>query len=125
MKTADEYLAEASETFKAKNAEYGTNYLRVGAAMAAMFPDGVTLRTADDWNRMHIFLLAVVKKTRYATNWEKGGHADSVRDETVYNAMLESIDAEISGRGNDEQSREAAGKRSRNVRPTRRRLIAK
>jgi hypothetical protein len=98
MKTADKFLEEASATFRAKNAEYGTNYLRVGAAMAAMFPDGVTLKTADDWNRMHIFLLAVVKKTRYATNWEKGGHADSVRDLAVYAAMLESIDGEISER---------------------------
>jgi hypothetical protein len=98
MKTADEFLDLASVTFKAKNAEYGTNYLRVGAAMAAMFPNGVALKTADDWNRMHIFLLAVVKKTRYATNWNRGGHADSVRDLAVYAAMLESIDAEIAAR---------------------------
>jgi hypothetical protein len=50
---------------------YGNNYLNVGRAMVAMFPDGVTINSADDWNRLHIFLLGVVKLTRYANNWER------------------------------------------------------
>lgn len=98
MKKAHEILREAAQTYEERNAVYGDNYLRVGQVMQAHFPDGLHVITADDWNRLHIFLLAVVKQTRYITNWSKGGHADSVRDATVYSAMLEEIDTEINGR---------------------------
>jgi hypothetical protein len=81
-----------------RNKVYGNNYLNVGNAMAAMFPNGVTLKTPDDWNRMHIFFLGIVKQTRYCNNWNKGGHADSMHDNTVYSAMLESIDEDIRAR---------------------------
>lgn len=89
----DEILTEAAATFKARNAVYGDNYKRVGEVMVALFPNGVTLKTTHDWERMHIFLLGIVKQTRYCNNWEQGGHADSIRDNTVYSAMLESIDS--------------------------------
>lgn len=95
MKTADEFLTEAADTFKARNAVYGNNYLNVGGALAALFPLGVTLTTADDFNRFHIFMLGVVKQSRYCNNWYDTGHADSAHDNTVYSAMLESIDHEI------------------------------
>ncbi len=36
----------------------------------------------------------VAKMSRYAANWNAGGHADSLRDIAVYAAMLESLDAE-------------------------------
>lgn len=88
---ADKLLEEAAKTFREKNKVYGDNYKRVGEMMAGMFPAGVTLKTAHDWNRMHILLLCIVKLTRYAVNWEKG-HKDSVHDLAVYAAMLESID---------------------------------
>lgn len=91
VKSAAEILREAAQTYEEKNREYGDNFLRVGAAMAALFPEGVTLKTEQDWNRMHIYLLAVVKMSRYAVNWGQG-HQDSIRDATVYCAMLEMID---------------------------------
>lgn len=95
MKTADQFLSEAAATFKARNKVYGNNYLNVGGAMASLFPNGVTLKTPDDFNRFHIFMLGVVKQSRYCNNWDKGGHVDSAHDNTVYSAMLESIDNEI------------------------------
>ncbi len=98
MKTADEFLSEGAATFKARNAVYGNNYLNVGNAMAGLFPDGITLKTADDHNRFHIFMLGIVKLSRYANSFSKGGHADSSHDNTVYSAMLESIDEEIRAR---------------------------
>lgn len=101
MKTADEFLAEAAETFKARNKIYDNNYKNVGRVLAGMFPEGLVVKTADDWNRLHIFLLGVVKQTRYANNWNAGGHADSAHDNTVYSAMLESIDEEIAQRGKE------------------------
>lgn len=94
-KRADEILAEAAQTFKERNAVYGDNWKQVGDAMQALFPFGITLKTPNDWNRMHILMLTVVKWTRYVNNWELGGHADSVHDAMVYSAMLEAIDAGI------------------------------
>jgi hypothetical protein len=62
--------------------------------MLAMFPDGIELKTYEDWMRMQFVMLDVVKSTRYAQNFKNGGHADSVHDKIVYAAMLESTDAE-------------------------------
>lgn len=98
MKKAHDILREAAKTYEERNAVYGDNYIRVGQVMQAHFPDGLTVVSADDWNRLHIFLLGVVKDTRYVTNWSKSGHADSCRDATVYSAMLEEIDTEIASR---------------------------
>jgi hypothetical protein len=91
-RTAADILQEASDTYRERNAVYGDNFLRVGKMMEAMFPNGLTIKTAKDWNRIHMLLLTVIKQSRYATNWDKGGHQDSVRDATVYCAMLEMID---------------------------------
>lgn len=63
--------------------------------MAALFPDGVKLETKEDHNRFHIFMLVLVKLSRYCVNWEQGGHQDSIHDAAVYCAMLESIDEGI------------------------------
>lgn len=98
MKKAHHILREAAQTYEERNKVYGDNYIRVGEVMQAHFPNGLHVVTSDDWNRLHIFLLGVVKDTRYVTNWNAGGHADSIRDRTVYSAMLEEIDTEITSR---------------------------
>lgn len=92
---ANEILREAALTYEERNKVYGDNYKVVGKVMAALFPSGILLKSADDHNRFHIFMLSIVKLTRYVQNWDKGGHQDSIRDNTVYSAMLEEIDAEI------------------------------
>lgn len=86
-------LEAAAQTFRDHHVVYGDNYKLVGSVMAALFPAGLSFKTPHDWNRAHIFMLMVVKLTRYSNNWDKGGHQDSVRDLAVYAAMLESIDA--------------------------------
>lgn len=91
FKMADEILREAAVTFEERNKVYGNNYERVGEVMAGLFPDGITLKTPQDHNRFHIFMLIIVKLSRYAVNWEKG-HQDSIRDTATYAAMLEMID---------------------------------
>lgn len=93
-RTAADILEDAAETFRARNAVYSDNFLRVGNMMVAMFPSGITLKTQQDWNRMHMLLMAIVKQSRYATNWDKGGHQDSIHDAIVYGAMLEMIDGQ-------------------------------
>ncbi len=95
MKTADHFLSNGAEIFKQRNAVYGNNYLNVGSCFVGLFPEGIKLTTTEDFNRFHILMLAVVKLTRYANNWKKGGHLDSSDDAMVYMAMLSSIDESI------------------------------
>lgn len=106
-KTAADVLDEGAKTYRERNAIYGDNYLKVGAVMEALFPEGVFIKTADDWNRLHIFILGIVKQTRYIENWHKGGHADSTLDNTVYSAMLHQIDEDIRNKVLKPAAREA------------------
>lgn len=95
MTNAADILDAAANTYRERNAVYGDNWRRISGAMAALFPDGLTVKTEDDWARLHFLLLTVVKQSRYANNFAKGGHQDSVRDMTVYGAMLEAYDDNI------------------------------
>jgi hypothetical protein len=87
-----ELLNRMAILYAERNAVYQDNYLKVGAVMAAMFPEGKVLKTADDFNRWHLFELAIVKLTRYANQYEDGGHADSIEDMIVYLAMVAGLD---------------------------------
>jgi len=88
-------LKAAGETFIQRNAVYNDNYKRVGQVMRALFPEGVELKTSEDFERWHILELMVVKLTRYTNNWETtGGHPDSLEDLSVYSAMLMQIDVD-------------------------------
>lgn len=90
--TVANILSESVKTHSKRNAVYGNNYIHAGAALAALFPDGITLLTPADHERMVIFSLIVVKLTRYAVMWNEGGHKDSIHDTIVYSAILEEID---------------------------------
>jgi len=90
-KTADEILADAAKTFRTRGKVYKDNYLTVGAVLQALFPQGILLKTKEDHERFHIFILVIVKWSRYVKNWQRG-HQDSAHDATVYGAMLEMID---------------------------------
>lgn len=98
MKAAYDFLREGAETNREKHKEYGNNYLQIGAVCMAIFPGGIELRTEDDFNRFHLYLLKLVKLTRYQQNWSKGGHADSLLDDMVYGAMLMETDERIADR---------------------------
>lgn len=89
MKNAADILAEMADTYRERNKVYGDNYKRVGAVMQQLFPEGVVLRTAEDFNVWHLFELMIVKLTRFAnSNLE---HEDSIHDLAVYAAMVESL----------------------------------
>jgi hypothetical protein len=61
----------------------------------ALFPDGHTQHDQSAHNRWHLFELVIVKLTRYANNYDSGGHEDSVDDMIVYLSMLGQLDAEL------------------------------
>lgn len=87
-------LTECAGTYDQRNALYGDNYKRFGIIMLGLFPKGLTLRSPDDWNRIGLFVQAMSKVTRYAQNFEKGGHDDSLLDSSVYQQMLREVDEE-------------------------------
>ena len=89
-------LEEAAQTFKQRAEVYGDNYKIYGDVMMMLFADkNVTLSCKEDHNRFGLLVQIVSKLTRYAENFSKGGHDDSLNDLSVYAAMLRSLDKEI------------------------------
>lgn len=86
-------LRGAAALYEERNKLYGDNYKRFGTAMAAMFPDGLIIKTAEDWNRLGIYVQVAAKFTRYANMWSSG-HKDTVDDIAVYAMMLQELDDE-------------------------------
>lgn len=93
-KTVPEILREAADTYEQRNKLYGDNYKKFGNWASQLFPDGLTVKTVDDWNRLGVLVLKMSKMGRYAENWDKGGHPDSLLDDVVYTAMLSELDGE-------------------------------
>lgn len=87
-KDAGTILDEMADTFRQRNAVYGDNYKMVGKLMAVLFPNGVPpeLVVTDQW---HLFELKLVKLSRFAIS--NLTHQDSIHDDGVYSAMIESI----------------------------------
>jgi hypothetical protein len=84
-------LGTAGDTLRDRDAAYKGSDQLYASVMAAMFPDGVQLRNERDHHRFHLFMLAMVKVTRYARNWDQG-HADSLIDLAAYAGMLAALD---------------------------------
>lgn len=71
-----------------RQGQYGSVYKDNGKIYAALFPNGLTLKTEADFQRMAMFMSCVGKIGRYARNMESGGHLDSAVDLVNYAAML-------------------------------------
>jgi hypothetical protein len=85
-------LRDAASTYEDRDRAYGSSYKTFGKVMALMFPEGLHLKTARDFNRFAVFMHTIGKPIRYAANFTKGGHDDSLRDTSVYATMLRSLD---------------------------------
>ncbi len=88
-------IEDALNTFTERNKVYGDNFWTFGDVMNLIFPDGLLLKGADDFARFGLFANQVAKITRYAQNFQNGGHADSVHDCGVYSFMLETMDEQM------------------------------
>lgn len=84
---ANHILTDASSTYAQRNAAYGDSYKEHGKIMAALFPNGITLNSVEDFNRFGVFNMMVSKVFRCSANF-KAGHVDSMLDLSVYSAML-------------------------------------
>ena len=85
-------MEEAIKTFEQRHKVYGDNYKLAAKALEAFFPNGLPLKTVQDHERFHIFMLIIVKLSRYSINWSEP-HQDSIHDAGIYSFMLETIDA--------------------------------
>lgn len=88
-------LKRLGALFEDRNKTYGAAYKYFGKTLAGMFPNGLTLKTEEDFNRFAIFVLAAGKFCRYARAFDKGGHPDSLNDTSVYMQMLAEYDEEV------------------------------
>lgn len=94
--TVPEALRKCADTYEERNAIYGDTYKELGDLMLSLFPEGIRLQTADDFNRFGCFFEMTNKMQRYANSFFQGGHQDSTHDISVYSQMLEELDREAS-----------------------------
>lgn len=91
-----EALRRMATLYEERGRVYGTNYKQFGPvamALEAMAPEGGwKVETRHNWNRMAVWLHILNKITRYAVNFNRGGHADSLDDISVYAQMLRELD---------------------------------
>ena len=86
--TPADILESMAKTYRERNAVYGDNYKMVGPIMAILFPNGVPNELIGS-HQFHLFELKIVKLTRFAISNLQ--HIDSIHDDGVYSAMIESI----------------------------------
>lgn len=83
-----EILRDMASTFEERNRVYGSNYKMVGPIMKVLFPDGVPPEVVHS-DQFHLFELKIVKLSRFAISGLT--HIDSIHDDAIYSAMIESI----------------------------------
>lgn len=92
-----EALRAAAEIYEERNKTYGNNYKEFGHWVNELFPAGLNVSGPEDFNRLGVLIQMLSKISRYAQNWDKGGHDDSLDDLVVYTMMLKELDAEALG----------------------------
>jgi len=90
-----EVIMEANDLFAERDKQYGNAFEKSGSILQTLFPEGVTLKTESDFRRYNLLGMVTAKLMRYASNFEKGGHADSIQDAAVYCHMLDYTDRKL------------------------------
>jgi hypothetical protein len=90
----DELLKELAFLFDKKSKEYGEGYKNFGEIIFAAFPQGIILNTPKGFARFGILNMMFSKLHRYCNNFHTNGHRDSLKDLSVYAAMLAELDEE-------------------------------
>ena len=92
MTGAGKILINAANLHMEKNKEYGDGYKEFGKIIMSFFPDGLKIETPKDASRFAILNIIIAKLDRYCKNFNNGGHSDSLKDISVYAAMLQEVD---------------------------------
>jgi len=93
-KTVPQRLALLGNLYEGRNAVYGDDFRRYGRVMLALFPDGITIKTESDLSRFGVLTQVMGKLGRYAAQFDRGGHPDSLDDLSVYAQILRLLDDE-------------------------------
>lgn len=88
------FLRDAAKIYEERNKLYGDNYKQFGKWANELFPNGLVVSGEEEWNRLGIFVQIMSKLSRYAQNFNRGGHEDSLDDMAVYAMMLKELDRE-------------------------------
>lgn len=96
-----EALQAAVRTARTRGRVYGDapgreGHWRHGRVMAALYPEGLTCRTPEEFTRAAAMNNLVQKLVRYTEH--PAGHPDSIHDLGVYAFILETIDAHLDNR---------------------------
>lgn len=89
-------ISHALYTYLERNKQYGNSYHKFGEIMMALFPNGLELRSKEDFNRYGVIFMMISKINRYTQHPDKG-HLDSAHDLGVYSFMLEELDSIAQG----------------------------
>lgn len=94
-----ELMEEAIKTYRKKNQDYGDSYKIIGHVMEKIFPKGITLNNASEFNRIGALILILTKITRYANLFSKekinfDSKNDTVMDLGVYSFILSYLEEE-------------------------------
>jgi hypothetical protein len=92
LRSPSNSLRAAADLFEKRNKDYGGAYKDFGRVLREIFPGGIILTTDADFGRFALFVLTLGKLHRYAMNFTKGGHSDSLTDLSVYAAMMKDLD---------------------------------
>lgn len=95
--TINEVFRESRATIAERETRYGqASSDGLGLALSALFPEGLTLSSPEDFARFYDFSLVVGKLNRYAFSFSEGGHPDSIHDAGNYAKLLEVRDRTLS-----------------------------
>lgn len=91
--TVPELLQSAAKTFEERDKTYGSAYKRQGKILTAYFPDGITLKTEDEFCKFALFSMILGKANRWSTAFSNDNQQqDSLHDLAVYAVMLQEIE---------------------------------
>lgn len=89
-----EQLIKKAELFSKQNKIYGDNFIRFGPVLSLILANQkLDAMNSADMARLGILVHIVTKITRYAENFNRGGHSDSLDDIAVYAMMLKQLDS--------------------------------
>ena len=93
-RTVGEKLAALGKIYDQRGKVYGKDYHHTGKALAAMFPDGLTLKTPEQFRKHMILCFMLAKLMRHANSImvTGEGHLDSLDDLSVYAQMARELE---------------------------------
>lgn len=94
------------DIYQDRRQQYGDSYLMFGGVMSALFPEGVTISSDQDFAKLGILVQIIGKITRYTNHFPSGSHSDSLQDIAVYALLLDEVGMMESGEVKIEESLE-------------------